>query len=207
MIFSVFTYIFCILLANRFLPRIVWIVSGVIGLGLLLFYLYHLKKPLSSDEIAKQTIHNPTSERFKFLRRNWGLILICILYVLVLLWNYNYFPLKYQPKLFYVHGDKADTYPKLGLIISLQSVKTFGTKDEIGARGFRLVTYDQDPNQNSQIRKKHVKVTEKESVEVGDYWDFQIDDIWYRIVFKCYVYKDGRDCAAFELSLLGRKKD
>lgn len=109
--------------------------------------------------------------------------------------------------MFYIHSNGSETYPELGLVISLQSVKTFGTKDEIGAKGFRLVTYEQDPNQNSQIRKRHVKVTEKESVEVEDYWDFQIDDIWYRIVFKFCAYKETKDCAAFELSQLRKKKD
>ena len=112
-----------------------------------------------------------------------------------------------QPMMFYIHSNDSETYPELGLVISLQSVKTFGNKDEIGAKGFRLVTYEQDPNQNSHIRKKHVKVIEKESVEVGDYWDFQIDDIWYRIVFKFYTFKEINYCAAFELSQLGKKKE
>ncbi len=115
--------------------------------------------------------------------------------------------LEKQPMMFYIHSNGSETYPELGLVISLQTVKTFGIKDEIGAKGFRLVTYEQDPNQNLQIRKKHVKVIEKESVEVGDYWDFQIDDIWYRIVFKYYIHKEAKDCAAFELSQLGKKKD
>lgn len=99
-----------------------------------------------------------------------------------------------QPMMFYVHRDEATTYPELGLIISLQSVKQFGTATEVGARGFRLVTYGQPP-------------IEKESIAAGDNWDFQINGVQYRLVFKYLTYYEANLCAAFELSQLGKQKE
>ena len=178
-------------------PMIICIIVGIIGLGLFSFYLYYHKKPSSACETANPTNHRPAIERFKFLRQNWIPILICVACVLGLLWQYlwqhNYFPLKYQPKPFYVHSDEAVTYPKLGLVISLQSVKTFGTKDEIGAKGFKLVSYGQP-------------AIVKESIVPGDSWDFQVDGIQYRLVFIGFVDRYGTS-AKLELSQLSKKKD
>jgi len=185
----------------------------------LLAILFSIKQPSESSILPDQanTTSYPVRENFminivKYCKEHLFVILLIIFlgYIGYSDWRRSH-PvqptLEDQPMMFYIHSNDSETYPELGLVISLQSVKTFGTKDEIGAKGFRLVTYEQDPNQNSQIRKKHVKVIEKESVEVGDYWDFQIDDIWYRIVFKFYTLKESDYCAAFELSLLGKKKD
>jgi len=132
----------------------------------------------------------------KYLKEKWSSILLGVLFLMLLagwLWQFNCFPLKYQPKLFYVHSDKAETYPKLGLIISLQSVKQSGAADEVGARGFRLVTCGQPPIQ-------------KESVAVGDNWDFQVNGVQYRLVFKYFTYCDAKFSAVFELSQIRYKK-
>lgn len=185
--------------------------------------LFSIQQPSESSILPDQASATsyPVRENFmmnivKYCKKHFFVILF-IIYLLGLFVYTGYLDwrrshpvqptLEDQPMMFYIHSNDSETYPELGLVISLQSVKTFGTKDEIGAKGFRLVTYEQDPNQNSQIRKRHVKITEKESVEVGDYWDFQIDDIWYRIVFKFYTFKESDYCAAFELSQLGKKKD
>jgi len=189
----------------------------------LLAILFSIKQPSESSILPDQANATtyPVSENFminivKYCKEHFFVILLIIYfsglfgYARYSAWRRSH-PvqptLEDQPMMFYLHSNDSETYPQLGLVISLQSVKTFGTKDEIGAKGFKLVTYEQDPNQNSQIRKRHVKITEKQSVEVGDYWDFQIDDIWYRIVFKFYIFKDYDYCAAFELSQLGKKKD